>query len=78
MGFAEKLRANRLARCLTQKELAEAADVHHVEISRLENGRNNPTTTTLKKLSKALKLEPRDLAEPGELANAARRTRKKG
>ncbi len=75
MGFAEKLRSARLNKTLNQRELAKASGVNHIQICRLENGRHKPTTTTLKKLCKALGLEPRDLADVSELANAT--TRKK-
>jgi len=65
-----------LKKDLTQKELAAAAGVHYIQISHLENGKNRPTTTTLKKLSKALGVGTRDLADVEELANAVRRNRK--
>jgi transcriptional regulator with XRE-family HTH domain len=76
MGFAEKLRSARLKRTLNQKELAQASGVNHVQICRLENGHHQPTTTTLKKLCKALGLKPGDLADASELANATKRRRK--
>lgn len=76
MAFPQKLRDARLNLDLTQKELAEAAGIHPVQVSHLENGRHRPTTTTLKKLSAALGVSPRDLAETGELANAVPRRRR--
>ena len=76
MGFPENLRDARLNKNLTQKELAEAAGLHYVQISRLETGCHRPTTTTLKKLSRALEIGPRDLAATEELANAVKRKRR--
>jgi transcriptional regulator with XRE-family HTH domain len=39
---------------LTQEQLSDASEIHTTEISRLENGRRNPTWETMKDLAKGL------------------------
>jgi transcriptional regulator with XRE-family HTH domain len=51
------LRAARLAKAWTQQELADAAGVHVVTVSALENGAE-AGVRSLKKLSQALGVEP--------------------
>ena len=46
---------------LTQEELAEAADIGRVTISRLENGEQSPRYQTLKKLAEALGVDTAQL-----------------
>ena len=55
------LRAWRKDRGLTLVELAKASGLSQAFLSLLENGRKEATTTTLKKLAAALKVEPGDL-----------------
>jgi putative transcriptional regulator len=43
---------------MTQRELAEKAGVTVETISRLENGKYKPRFSTIKKLAKALGVEP--------------------
>jgi transcriptional regulator with XRE-family HTH domain len=63
---AETLRHHRLRQALTQKELAEAAGVSYVTISRMENGQGGPVKPpTLRKISNALGLTPETLIEWG-------------
>ncbi|MSO69182.1 MAG: XRE family transcriptional regulator [Alphaproteobacteria bacterium] len=55
------LRAWRKKRGLTLVALAAASGLSHAFLSLLENGKKEATTTTLKKLAAALKIEPGDL-----------------
>lgn len=55
------IRAWRKERGLTLVELAKASGLSQPFISQLENGQKEATTTTLKKLATALRVEPGDL-----------------
>ncbi len=60
----EKLRTERRRAALTQEELAEKAGVGVATIARIEGGKmEEPRVSTLRKLAKALGIEPRDLLE---------------
>jgi transcriptional regulator with XRE-family HTH domain len=60
----EKLREARRRAALTQGELAEKAGVGINTIVRIETGEiEEPRVSTLRKLARALGLEPRDLLE---------------
>lgn len=48
---------------MSQIELAEAAGVHRVNISRLENGRLDIGVSSLRRLAKALGVKPSDLLD---------------
>jgi transcriptional regulator with XRE-family HTH domain len=52
--FGPHLRALRIARGLTQAELAERADTNTMFISKLERGVTTPTIGTLIRLARAL------------------------
>jgi transcriptional regulator with XRE-family HTH domain len=54
--FAERLRAVREMRELSQSELAEQADLQASAISHFENGRRSPSFANLKALADALKV----------------------
>ena len=56
-----QLRKVRERALLTQEELAARADLGVPTISRIENGRVEPHFRTIRKLAKALGMEPRDL-----------------
>jgi transcriptional regulator with XRE-family HTH domain len=58
-----RLRELRLEQALTQLELAERAGVARTTIVRLEQGDPNVLPSTLKKLSRALHVRPRELWE---------------
>jgi transcriptional regulator with XRE-family HTH domain len=53
-ALGEAIRSLRLKAGLTQENLSEASGIHTTEISRLENGRRNPTLNTFKRLGKGL------------------------
>ena len=72
MGFAENLRQLRLGQFLSQAELARRAGVHALTITRLEARAVAPTTRSVRALSAALGVEPRELAEPHEVAELRR------
>jgi transcriptional regulator with XRE-family HTH domain len=57
-AFGRALRSLRRARGLSQEQLAEAASLHVIHISRLENGRRGPTLTAVFALARALGVEP--------------------
>ena len=52
-----RLAAARAQRALSQQMLAERSGVQQAEISRIERGLGNPTTTTLMRLLAALEYE---------------------
>jgi len=60
----EKLRTERRRAALTQGELAAKAGVGIATIARIEAGDiEEPRVSTLRKLARALGMEPRDLLE---------------
>jgi transcriptional regulator with XRE-family HTH domain len=48
---------------LTQRELADLADINRVTLVRIETGQEEPFPRTIRKLAKALKVSPTDLME---------------
>jgi transcriptional regulator with XRE-family HTH domain len=63
--FGARVRTLRLAHVLTQRELAERADV--VPVNRVENappGADLALTSTIRKLARALKGRPQSLVAP--------------
>ncbi len=61
LGIGDRLRRLRRNRLLTQHGLAERAGVSHVTIARIETGQVEPRIDTLRKLAKALDIEPTEL-----------------
>lgn len=57
----ERLNYWRLARGLTQRELAEKAGTTHVAISQIEAGKRQPRPSMITKLAEALEVKPEDL-----------------
>jgi transcriptional regulator with XRE-family HTH domain len=70
MPFPQNLRRLRLARFLSQAELARQTGLHTLTISRLEAGRVKPSTRTVRALAQGLGIEPAELARPEEVAEA--------
>ena len=60
-SVAANLRAMRQRRAYSQAELAELAGVRQVTVARIELGRAQPRPRTIRKLAKALGVEPWDL-----------------
>jgi transcriptional regulator with XRE-family HTH domain len=58
------LRAFRVKKLMTQKDLAKASGVSQVTISFIENGLSEPMDLTKQKLARALKIEPEKLFPP--------------
>ncbi len=59
--FGQVLREQRVAKELSQEELALAADVDRTFVSQMERGIRQPTITTLMKLAGALGVQPSTL-----------------
>ena len=57
----EKLKELREARALSLRELANEAGVGHNTIYRIEHGQGNVFPRTVRRLAKALGVEPREL-----------------
>lgn len=72
MAFADNLRRLRLEHFLSQGELARRAGLHAVTLTRLEGGATAPSARTVRALAGALRVEPRDLATPNEVAELRR------
>lgn len=62
--FGSILRELRVARGLTQEELAYQAGMHTTYLSRLEKGRYNPSLAVMVDLSQALGVHPSELLLP--------------
>ena len=56
--IGEKLKEIRTRRFLTQEELAEKADVSHSTIVNIERNHAEPQFRTIRKLAKALDVDP--------------------
>ena len=75
MAFHENLRTLRLARGLTQPALAEKADIEQSYLSKLENGRSQPSPEVLARIATALDITPEALANGDEHDTGPRRWR---
>ena len=60
-AVAQRVREARLARGLTQQELAFSADMHRTHLVRFEGGKVNLTLDALFALACSLKVEPSEL-----------------
>lgn len=54
--LGENLKKIRIKKNITQTELAETLNVDKSFVSNIENGKNNPTLSTIANLAKALKV----------------------
>jgi len=61
--FGRKVRELRKKRNYTQTKLAEMVNVDDKHISCIESGKNFPSPDLIKRLSDALKVEPKDFFE---------------
>ncbi len=59
--IGKNLRGLREQRLLTQAELGERAGVHRDQVSRIERDEVEPRFSTIRKLAKALEVEPSEL-----------------
>jgi transcriptional regulator with XRE-family HTH domain len=62
----DKLKRLREERVLSQRELARMADLAYGTVWRLENGYPEARTSTIRKIAKALGVEPRELLKAGK------------
>ena len=65
-ALGRAIRQLRDARGLTQKELADAADVNATAISHIERGRTNPAWGTVKRIAAALDVRVSEVAARSE------------
>jgi transcriptional regulator with XRE-family HTH domain len=72
-AFGERIRALRLARGLTQDDLAAHCGLFRTYMSRIETGQANPTLTMVHALATSLEVDVADLfaADPSDVAAAA-------
>jgi transcriptional regulator with XRE-family HTH domain len=61
--IGRRLRALREEHLLTQGELGEAAGVSRDQVSRIERDEVDPRFSTIRKLAKALGVDPRELTK---------------
>ena len=59
--FGKLLQEQRKAKNISQEKLAKLADLDRTFISLIENGKRNPTFTTILKICSALEIEPSEL-----------------
>lgn len=59
--IGENLRQIRQNKGITQEDLALEAGLNRAYIGYIERGERNPSTNTLVKISRALKVSPKDL-----------------
>jgi transcriptional regulator with XRE-family HTH domain len=59
--IGDRLRDLRVRRALTQKELADKADIGTNTVARLERNETEPHMSTLRKLARALDVDPSEL-----------------
>ena len=64
--FGERLKAARLNKNMSQKELADSMGMKQASISQFENGQRLPTPANIKKLASILDVSPNDLAGESE------------
>ncbi len=62
--FANRLRAQRLERGLSQEELAALAGLHRTYIGSVERAERNISIDSMERLAQALKLDVSDLLAP--------------
>lgn len=59
--LGENLKKIRSKKNITQTELAQTLNVDKSFVSNIENGKNNPTLSTITNLAKALKVQVEEL-----------------
>ena len=65
--IGDNVRYWRMVRTLTQVELAKRASITHAALVRIEKNKADPHVSTIRKLSEALEVDPRELiGPPGE------------
>ena len=61
--IGNKVKWERIARTLTQEQLAEKAGISPAALVRIERNQSDPHVSTIRKLADALDVDPRDLLE---------------
>lgn len=61
--IGDNLKEWRIRRFLSQAELGEAAGIHRDQVGRIERNEVNPHLSTIRKLAKALDIEPSELVK---------------
>ncbi len=61
--IGDRLKTLRIRRALTQQELAEKAGISSNALNRIELNKAEPHMSTLRKLAKALDVDPSELVE---------------
>lgn len=64
MTIAEKIKAIRKERGLTQKQFGDLCGIHEVQIRKYERGEVTPKMETIKKIADGLGVHPSDLIGP--------------
>ena len=64
--IGERLRRFREERALRQEDLAELAGIGKNTVNRIERNRTEPHMTTIRKLARALDVEPADLVRQSD------------
>jgi DNA-binding XRE family transcriptional regulator len=59
--FGDKLKYERIAQTLTQRQLAKMAGISHVTLVNIERNQVDPHVSTIRRLADALGVEPREL-----------------
>ncbi|MBS1778056.1 MAG: helix-turn-helix transcriptional regulator [Bacteroidetes bacterium] len=62
-AIGNKIRETRISKGLSQEELSYESDLPLSQIGRIERGENNPTVSSLFAISKALKVELKDIID---------------
>jgi len=63
--IGDRIRERRIARKLTQAELAEKCSLHRTFIGSVERGERNVAILSLRKIAKALRVTPAELLTDG-------------
>lgn len=72
----ERIRETRMARGLSQEDVAELAEMHVTNVGKIERGQANPSLLTLVSLAGSLNVDPGDLVVGLTVAMVPGRTHK--
>jgi D-alanyl-D-alanine-carboxypeptidase/D-alanyl-D-alanine-endopeptidase len=64
--IGKNLRAQRVGKFMSQAELAEASGLSEAHVGRIERDEVEPHLSTIRKLARALRIEPQELASGEE------------
>jgi len=70
--FGKILQEERKAKKISQEKLAKLTGLDRTFISLIENGKRNPTFTTILKICSALEIEPSEHISIAEMSNRIR------